>query len=90
MFLTSALDKTDTSSQQNKLLLYIDICTILPPHDSVWHAARTSLTPIGTIPYSRKIWQGIKFGSLAVYLNNRQIKIRQNFLLAYMHMAIPY
>ena len=24
-----------------------------------------------------------KFGGLAVYLNNRQIKIRQNFLLAY-------
>ena len=34
------------------------------------------------IPYSRKIWRGIKFGGLAVYLNNRQIKIRQNFLLA--------
>ena len=42
------------------------------------------------IPYSRKIWQGIKFGDLAVYLNNRQIKICQNFLLAYICMAIPY
>ena len=31
-----------------------------------------------------------KVGSLAVYLNNRQIKIRQNFLLAYICMAIPY
>ena len=36
------------------------------------------------IPYSRKIW---RFGSLYY---NRQIKIRQNFLLAYIRMAIPY
>ena len=42
------------------------------------------------IPYSRKIWRGIKFGGLAVYYYNRQIKIRQNFLLAYICMAIPY
>ena len=42
------------------------------------------------IPYSRKIWRRIKFGGLAVYLNNRQIKIRQNFLLAYIRVAIPY
>ena len=42
------------------------------------------------IPYSRKIWRGIKFGCLAVYYYNRQIKIRQNFLLAYIRMAIPY
>ena len=42
---------------------------------------------IHVLPYSRKIWQGIKFGSLAV---NRQIKIHQNFLLAYIHAAIPY
>ena len=45
-----------------------------------WHA----------LPYSRKIWRGIKFGGLAVYYYNRQIKIRQNFLLAYIRMAIPY
>ena len=31
------------------------------------------------LPYSRKIWQGIKFGGLYY---NRQIKICQNFLLA--------
>ena len=31
-----------------------------------------------------------KFGGLAVYLYNHQIKIRQYFLLACMHMAIPY
>ena len=42
------------------------------------------------IPYSRKIWRGIKFGGLAVYYYNRQIKIRQNFPLAYIRMAIPY
>ena len=35
------------------------------------------------IPYSQKIWRGIKFGGLAVCLCNRQIKIRQNFLLVY-------
>ena len=42
------------------------------------------------IPYSRKIWQGIKFGYLVNCLSNGQIKIRQNFLLAYIHMAILY
>ena len=40
------------------------------------------------LPYSRKFWRGIKFGGLADRLSNRQIKIRQNFLLAYIHMAI--
>ena len=42
------------------------------------------------IPYSQKIWWGIKiwwFGGLSC---NRQIKIRQYFILAYIHMAIPY
>ena len=42
------------------------------------------------LPYSRKIWRGIKFGGLAVLYYNRQIKIRQIFLLAYIRMAIPY
>ena len=42
------------------------------------------------ILYSRKIWQRIKFGSLVVCLCNRQIKIHQNFLLAYICMEIPY
>ena len=42
------------------------------------------------LPYSSKIWRGIKFGGLAVYYYNCQIKIRQHFLLAYIHMAIPY
>ena len=46
------------------------------------------------LPYSRKIWRGIKFSSLAVYLCNRQIKICQFFLLAYsagyiLSMSIP-
>ena len=36
--------------------------------------------------YSRKIW---RFGGL-YYMYNRQIKIRQNFLLAYIHMATLY
>ena len=42
------------------------------------------------LPYSRKIWQVIKLGDLAVYLCNLQIKICQYFILAYIHMAIPY
>ena len=42
------------------------------------------------IPYSRKIWWRIKFGGLAVCLCNRQIKIRQNFLLVYIRMVILY
>ena len=39
--------------------------------------------------YSQKIWQEIKLSSLAV---NRQIKTRQHFILAYVHvcMVIPY
>ena len=40
--------------------------------------------------YSRKNWRGIKFGGLADCLSNRQIIICQNFLLAYIRMAIPY
>ena len=42
------------------------------------------------IPYSRKFWRGIKFGGLAVNLCNRQIKIRQYFILVYIHVAIRY
>ena len=34
--------------------------------------------------------RGIKFGGLAVYLYNRQIRIRQYFILAYIRMVIPY
>ena len=44
----------------------------------------TKLTHKTIIPYSRKIWQ---FGGLCY---NRQIKIRQNFLLTYIRMAILY
>ena len=43
------------------------------------------------VPYSQKIWRGIKFnwrfGSLAC---DRHIKICQYFMLAYIHMAIPF
>ena len=42
------------------------------------------------IPYSWKIWRGIKFDGLAVRAYNRQIKIRQYFLHAYIRMAILY
>ena len=52
--------------------------------------ARAYTTSVISLPYSRKIWRGIKFGGLAVSLRNRQIKIRQNLLLAYIPMAIPY
>ena len=47
---------------------------------------------VSTLLYSWKIWQGIKFGSLAVYLCNCHIKIHQYFIhvLAYIHMAISY
>ena len=41
--------------------------------------------------YSQKIWRGIKFGSLVVYLCNHHIKIRHYFILVYnIHIAIPY
>ena len=37
------------------------------------------------IPYSRKIWRGIKFGALADRSTYRQIKIRQYLI----HVSIP-
>ena len=30
-----------------------------------------------------------KIGGSVIYINQRQIEIRQNFLLAYIHMTIP-
>ena len=42
------------------------------------------------LPYSQKIWRGIKFGGLAVCLVTAKFKIRQYFILAYIRMAIPY
>ena len=42
------------------------------------------------VAYSQKIWRGMKFGGLAVCTSNRQIKIRQNFLLTYICMVILY
>ena len=41
------------------------------------------------IPYSWKIWRGIKFGRLADCLSNHQIKTRQNFLLTYYTYGDP-
>ena len=32
------------------------------------------------VPYSQKVWQGIKFGGLVVTLYNRRIKTHQIFL----------
>ena len=36
--------------------------------------------------YRWKIWRGIQFGGLAVYLYDRQIKIRQYYMLEYNYM----
>ena len=49
---------------------------------------------IQNVLYSRKIWRGIKFGSLAVYsittkLKSTKISYSHN-LTVYIHMAIPY
>ena len=44
------------------------------------------LQPWKGVPYIRKIWRGIKFGGLAVYITNAKL----NFLLAYIRMAILY
>ena len=35
------------------------------------------------IPYSRKIWQGIKFGSLAVYITTAKLKSAK---MSYLHI----
>ena len=42
------------------------------------------------IPCFLSLWQGIKFGGLVVYLCNRQIKIRQYLIPAYIRKVIPY
>ena len=39
---------------------------------------------------ARKFDRELKFGGLVVCLCNREIEIRQYFLLAYICMAIPY
>ena len=41
------------------------------------------------VPYSQKSWRVIKFGGLAAYVTTTKLK-SQNFLLAYICMAIPY
>ena len=41
--------------------------------------------------YSRKIWRGIKFGGLAVYMTTAKLKSAKiSYLHIYIHMAIPY
>ena len=44
------------------------------------------------IPYSRKIWQGIKFGSLAVHVCVKTAKLKSAnfFLRVHVRMVIPY
>ena len=59
-------------------------------YSSVYWIYTILINKLDNIPYSRKIWRGIKFGSLAVCLCNRQIKICQYSLLLYIRMAIPY
>ena len=72
---------------------FLRLIELTRPFDSQGRFLRLGSIFVGMhsrIPYSRKIWRGIKFGGLAVYYYNRQIKIRQNFLLIYIRMAIPY
>ena len=45
---------------------------------------------MNAIYYSRKIWLGIKFGSLVVYIPTAKLKSAKNFLLAYICIVIPY
>ena len=40
------------------------------------------------LPYSRKIWRGIKFGALADRPTDRQIKIRQYLIRVYTYVRI--
>ena len=43
------------------------------------------------IPYSRKIWWGIKVGGLAVYITTAKLKFAKfSYLHIYIIMAIPY
>ena len=75
------------------LLVATMACLICPQIDllpAIGLSTPTLMPPFLNILYSRKIWRGIKFGGSAVYLCNHQIKIHQYFLLAYIHMAIPY
>ena len=41
---------------------------------------------IENVPYSRKIWRGIKFGALADRPTDRQIKIRQYLIRVYTYV----
>ena len=50
-------------------------------HSIVTH----NFSPKPGIPYSQKIWRGIKFGG---FRRNRQIKICQNLYRVHVHMAI--
>ena len=68
------------------ILLTPSVIVILPLSVQEVRSRGTCLvTCTRYIPYSRKIWRGIKYGSLVVYLRTHQIKIRQYFILAYIY-----
>ena len=60
----------------------------------IGHRLVAACVIVKRIPYSRKIWLGIKFGNLAVYLHDCRIKIhRIKFYYLYIYTyagAIPY
>ena len=43
----------------------------------------------GILSYSQEVWQGIKFGGLAVYITTAKLKFTK-ISYSYIHMAIPY
>ena len=59
-------------------------CTHVQYRIYAWSCLLLAVIILLPYNYSQKFWQ---FGGLYY---NRQIKIRQNFLLAYIRMAIPY
>ena len=82
----SSCNSTDSSlvtvGYQLRFLALLSILHLL-----IWHARGNAVQSV--LLYSWRIWWAIKFGGLVVCYN-RQIKIRQNFLLAYIRMVIPY
>jgi hypothetical protein len=82
--LTSVRD--DYCEEFYKYYLHDFVRNVHKSQNKKQEAAETeyNVSIIINIPYSRKIW---RFGGLYY---NCQIKIRQNFLLAYIRMAIPY
>ena len=74
-------------------------CSFMPGSSTTFAAGLLSITnsclqalDMGhDVPYSQKIWRGIKFGGLTVLAwRNRQIKIRQNLYRVHVSMAILF